>query len=492
MSGCDECDRVDPNQPFASAECRIERLMKEMGIASYQVAVAKDGEIIYEKAFGFANKELRIPTTVESMYLVASIDKPFVTTALMILAQRGKIDLRAPANAYLDESKLTAYQGDADSATIARLLLHTTGLPYGYYIAGDQINDADKRTNADLVDLAGVLVCPPGSRYQYTNIGYGIFDDILRNAVGEDIKMYITREIITKLGLENTKYFDTIPPPQLIVTQNVEEGVLPVAFDKDGYTALYSTAGDLARFGLLHLKSYHHVAEPILPDSLLDMMWQYHEPQLKTTTRRLGWDVQTDFGLKTVQHGGGGPGIHNWLYLIPSRGLAIAILSNAWYSSPKSTPVLAALISAALSDKERGDFDPEAGRGWPRWPRLNPADYSGLWKGLIKGPKGECALSAKFDSGGRLQIRIDGDSCSGQQWLSPTRDVGKSNGSLLWRFDACIPYLYPFAVHDEVILTVWPQGSELVGHAAAAKEKDFGRGENYVLPQFLRLSRSQP
>jgi len=45
------------------------------------------------------------------------------------------------------------------------------------------------------------------------------------------------------------------------------------------------------------------------------------------------------------------------------------------------------------------------------------------------------------------------------------------------------------AAHDEVILTVWPEGEQLIGSASAAKEKNFGRGENYVLPQYLELSR---
>jgi hypothetical protein len=62
---------------------------------------------------------------------------------------------------------------------------------------------------------------------------------------------------------------------------------------------------------------------------------------------------------------------------------------------------------------------------------------------------------------------------------------------LLWRFDAQIPYLLPSAIHDQVIITIWPQGEQLIGSACAAKEKNFGRDENYVLPQYLELTRSQ-
>jgi len=93
LAGCGQADRLDASDPFARARGRIQRLMEKQNIASFQAAVAKDGKIIYEEAFGWANVEQKIPTTTQTMHLVASIDKPFTSTALMILAERGKIDL---------------------------------------------------------------------------------------------------------------------------------------------------------------------------------------------------------------------------------------------------------------------------------------------------------------------------------------------------------------------------------------------------------------
>lgn len=487
--GCGSNCEVKPGEPFTKAVCRIEELMEKEGIAAYQVAVAKDGEILFEAAFGLADVAAKVPATAETMFLVASIEKPFVTTALMILSEQGRIDLAAPVNDYLSSTELVAYQGDASDATIARLLMHTTGMPYGYYIAGDDVPEAEKRSAADLVDIAGVLVTAPGSKYQYTNIGYGLFDNILEDALDEDLKEFILREVVKPLGLEHTRYFDAIPPVGSVATQNADAEVLPVAFDSEGHTAWYSTAGDLARFGMFHLKAHLPDQEAILTDSSIDMMWQYREPNLKISTRRIGWDVQQDFGFETVQHGGGGPGIHNWLYMIPSENIVIAILSNARYSSPKQKPVLVELISAALADAGRTKFIPDVGRGWPTWPRLDPSDYRGTWTGNIIGPKGEGVLTVRFDSGGKPSLRIEGDRCSDGDWVKPSRRAEKSNASLLWRFDACIPYLQPYAIHDEVILTVWPQGEQLIGHLAAAKEKNFGHGENYVLPQYVELAK---
>ncbi len=487
LSCADQCASINSNDPFAKARCRVEELMKDKKIASFQVAIARDGQIIYEEAFGWADVERCIPTTTTTMHLVASIAKPFTSTALMILAERGRINLDAPVNKYLGRSQLIAYRGDASQATIARLLLHTTGLPYGYYIAGPEVPQEKKRSETNLIDLAGVLVSAPGTRYQYTNIGYGLFEDIVRGVTGENMKEFITREIITPLGLKHTRFFKAEVPADSIATQNGESEVLPVSYDADGYTALYSTAGDLVRFGMFHLKAHRADQQPVVSDSGIDLLWEYRDSAESISTRRLGWDVQQDYGYLTIQHGGGGPGMHNWLYLIPSEKVAIAIMSNAQYGS--SNAVLKELIAAAVSPSGSNDFQPQAGRGWPHWPLLNPATFSGLWTGEIRGPKGVCSVSVSFDSRGNPSMRIDGDSCSKGEWAKASKEVKRDYGSLLWRFDACIPYLMPYAIHDEVILTVWREGDKLVGSACAAKEKGFGRGENYVLPQFIELTR---
>lgn len=489
-AGCDTCDQSGAGDRFARARCRIEQLMRREKIASYQVAVAGDGTILYEEAFGMANVADGIPTTTETMHLVASIEKPFVSTAIMILAEQGQLDLHAPVNDYLRGAKLIAYQGDAADATLARLLLHTTGLPYGYYMAGKDVPPEEKRTSSDLIDLAGVLVAAPGTRYQYTNIGYALLDDIVRQTTGEDIQEFITKEVIEPLGLEHTRFFTSEPPRERIATQNVEGDVLPIAYDAAGYTALYSKAGDLARFGMFHLRTHLPDQTKILSDSAIAMMWQYRDPGVEFTTRRLGWDVQRDYGLETIQHGGGGPGIHTWLYMIPSQHIVVAIMSNARYPSTASDPVLVALVEAALGASDGHEFRPRVGRGWSRWPKLDPGGFRGDWTGRIAGPKGERAVAVSFDDGGAPRLRIAGDGRGAGRWVAPSGEVLTNNGAVLWRFDACIPYLYPHALHDEVILTLWPQGERLCGHAAAAREKDFGIGEAYVLPQYVELARS--
>jgi hypothetical protein len=321
--------------------------------------------------------------------------------------------------------------------------------------------------------------------YEYTNYGYGLLDDIAEQAAEGDLKEFITKEIITPLGLSHTRYFRSQPSKEIIATQNAKEGTLPFFLNLNGYSGLYSTAGDLVRFGMFHLKNHIAQQRQVLSDSTIDLLRTYREPGLKHTTRTLAWDVQSDYGYDVVMHGGGGPGIHNYLYMIPSENLVIAYMSNAQYAS--SDPVLVELIAAAVPGFNV--LNRLKGRGWPQWPRLDPKAWEGDWVGIISGPKGTCALAVRFDAGGVPKLRID-DGKSNGTWISPSREVQQNYGKVCYRFDARIPYLSPFARHDEIVFILKPEGKMLIGSASAAKEKNFGADENYVLPQYVELTRA--
>ena len=113
---------------FNKVRARIIREVSEGNVPSLSIAVAKNGKVIWEEAFGWANKEKKIKATPHTMYSLASITKPFTATGLMILVKRGLIDLDDPVNDYLGDLKLTAYEGNAKDATVKRVLNHTSGL----------------------------------------------------------------------------------------------------------------------------------------------------------------------------------------------------------------------------------------------------------------------------------------------------------------------------------------------------------------------------
>jgi CubicO group peptidase (beta-lactamase class C family) len=121
-------DRFDPVRSL------IAETIREHGLASVAIAAAQDGEIVWEEAFGWADEENQIAATPNSIYALASISKSFTATGLMVLVERGLIDLDRPVNDYLGDAKLVSHVGDPAEATVRRVLLHTAGLPLHYNI----------------------------------------------------------------------------------------------------------------------------------------------------------------------------------------------------------------------------------------------------------------------------------------------------------------------------------------------------------------------
>src|SRR5438045_1837670 len=113
---------------FDSVRDSIRRQLVETQAPSIAVAVAKDGRIIWEQGFGWADREKRIAAGEHTMYSLASISKPITATGLMTLVQAGKIDLDRPVNEYLGNAKVRGRAGDAAQATVRRIANHSSGL----------------------------------------------------------------------------------------------------------------------------------------------------------------------------------------------------------------------------------------------------------------------------------------------------------------------------------------------------------------------------
>src|SRR5688500_6707891 len=117
---------------FDGVRSLIRREITERPVPSVSVAVARDGRIIWEEAFGWADRENRVEATPHTLYSLASISKPITATALMILKERGLIDLDRPINDYLGEAKINVRIGDPAAVTVRKVANHTAGLPLHY------------------------------------------------------------------------------------------------------------------------------------------------------------------------------------------------------------------------------------------------------------------------------------------------------------------------------------------------------------------------
>ncbi|MCI0664458.1 MAG: beta-lactamase family protein, partial [Acidobacteria bacterium] len=301
-------DSNHPNDdPFDRVRVFIQKQMVERQVPSIAVAVARDGKIIWEEAFGWADRENRIQATPHTIYSLASISKPITATGLMILKERGQIDLDRPINEYLGEAKIKVRVGNAADLTVRRVANHTSGLPLHYqFFYEDEPFRAPSRD--ETIQRYGNAVTAPGEKYQYSNLGYGILDYVIARTSGKSYADFMRTEVFLPLGLT---HMSVDVGPGLEKQQAVRYGPdgLPIpfyGFDHSGGSAIYASAHDLVRFGMFHLKAHLPDHKAILTDQSIDEMQKPTAESGNNNGYGIGWITGEYSGKRrSVAHSGG-------------------------------------------------------------------------------------------------------------------------------------------------------------------------------------------
>ena len=289
-------------------------------------------------AFPFGNRALEPspePATLDTIYDLASLTKPFVTAVLVLKAvEAGLMTLRDPLRRWF-EIDASNPVGDTEPH---QLLLHTSGLPAGREIpAGTQPGDA---LIAAL--CSGGLESEPGTEFVYSDVGYHLLAHLLERAFDEPLEALAQRLVFAPLGTRDLRY--GVPDHQLYRTAPTERvdgtvlrGVVhdPVARllgGVCGHAGLFGTAADCARLCRMILRRGEIEGERILSSATVDrMVASVAVPGGRA--RSLGWDVDTHYssprGEVFSTHGVGhtgftGPSV--WIDL--ESGVYIVIMTN--------------------------------------------------------------------------------------------------------------------------------------------------------------------
>ena len=413
-----------PPEPFASSRELVAEALAS-GVASISLAVARDGEIIWEEGFGWANREKEIATSEKTAYSLASITKPMTATALMILAERGLVDLDRPVNEYLGEAALQSPLGHLEEATVRRVASHTSGLPlhYQFFYADEAFRPPSR---AETIRRYGKLLTLPGELYNYSNLGYGILDHLIAQVSGKTYPEFMLEEVFSPLGLTHT----SINPPQiaedLVALRYSSEGnPLPFYdFDHAGGSAAYSSAHDLIRFALFHMNGASVDQTTILSDATRIAMKQPEEGR----SYALGWSQGAiPDQPETYGHSGGMGGVSTLMTLVPERDVALVVLSNSRSRYPFQIQQM--LLHELFPD----DYpllsapDPNSSEAKKFVPTR---ELLGEWEGEIVTYQGNRSLGLRVEPFGRVQVRFQGS-----EWIGLT-DVQFEDGFLRGQFRA--------------------------------------------------------
>jgi CubicO group peptidase (beta-lactamase class C family) len=223
------------------------------------VVLARQGQPVFQHAYGMADRERRRPNDVETAFNLGSINKVFTQTAVRQLAQAGKLEL---------DSTLAKYWPDYPNAEVARrvtirqLLQHRSGIGGNIFAAPAGGRRRDVRHNRDYLPLFvnEPLQFEPGARQQYSNAGYVVLGMLVERLSGEDYYDYVRRHVYAPAGMTHTAAYAVDSLPQntaLGYTTGAVGSREPVAAHLNTETLPgrgssagggYSTAGDLVRF----------------------------------------------------------------------------------------------------------------------------------------------------------------------------------------------------------------------------------------------------
>lgn len=285
------------------------------------VVVTRGEETLLEAGYGLANVEHRVPNTPATKFRLGSVTKQFTAMAVMILRDRGRLDLDDPIGRHLDDAP-EAWGG----VTIRHLLNHTSGIPS--YTNDPKYRDEMMIPKARSAMIAGFrdepLEFEPGSKFAYSNSGYFLLGAIVEEVSGKPYEAFLREEVFGPLGMDDSGY----DRPEVVLAHRASGYDL----DADGprnaayldasqpYSAgsLYSTVEDLARWDraldrqeLISPESYEALFAPARDDFAC------------------GWVVRDREGHREQSHGGAINGFMSFVARYPDDDLFVAVLANA-------------------------------------------------------------------------------------------------------------------------------------------------------------------
>jgi CubicO group peptidase (beta-lactamase class C family) len=371
---------------------------------SGSVLIAKSGKVIFEHAYGLADRKANRAVTPETQFDLGSMPKMFTAVAIAQLAEAGKLSYEDTVGKHLPEYPNETVR---NQVTIHQLLTHTAGL--GNYFRPGFLEKRLKSIPEYLAFIADEpLVAKPGERWEYSNSGYVVLGAIIEKVSGQDFYSYIQEHIFKPAGMQRTGYYTTDKLPEsvamgytsggmMMVRPNQPDSGKPVpgagtqrhgadraAPPTDAHAGMkiihppqdgkspdgvggaqerrenvdfrpyrgspaggaYSTVEDLLRFSEALMKG-----NLVSPSSLQELT------EGKMATRPNGpkygygfleWRVN---GIRIIGHGGGGPGVNSMLQIYPELGYTVIVLSNF---DPPAAENIAAKAREQLTSLQHG------------------------------------------------------------------------------------------------------------------------------------------
>ncbi len=287
------------------------------------VLVMRDGKILLDKGYGFADIAHALPDTPQTAYRVGSITKQFTAAAILLLQDHGKLKVDDPVKAYLPDAPAAW-----DHVTLFNLLTHTSGLVRDARRDDGNIDDTPAHLLALLKDQP--LQFAPGAQYSYSNAAYDLLGLIVEKVSGQAYGDFVHDNLFVPAGMTATTYEPGTDPRIAVGYEDSLRGHVPVpdSVYANEYAAggIVSTTHDLARWQSALLSG--RILSPV---ALRRMTTPFKD------NYAMGIEINKPMGHLDISHGGRLPGFLTMVHYEPDDRLSLIVLGN----DDRSTPTIA-------------------------------------------------------------------------------------------------------------------------------------------------------
>jgi D-alanyl-D-alanine-carboxypeptidase/D-alanyl-D-alanine-endopeptidase len=345
---------------IAAAAADIDRLFRDFQQDSHApglvYGIVANGRLVHVQAFGVQDLDRQRPVTPDSLFRIASMTKAFTALSILKLREEGKLSLDDLAERHVPELRQWVYPTrDSPRIRIRDLLTHSAGFvddnPWG-----------DRQTPMPEQDFTRLLAqgvpfsTAPGTRYEYSNLGYALLGRIIANVSGMAYRRYVETRLLAPLGMTSSGYaVSEWPQGRRALGYRWEEGqwrrepdMADGAFGAMG--GLQTSATDYARWVAFLLSAWPARDDadqgPVARASVRMLAQGSNFVKLAQRNGKSGPNACTqaaaygmgmrvaqdcDLGL-TLSHGGGYPGYGSHVMLMPDYGVGIFVFTNRTYN----------------------------------------------------------------------------------------------------------------------------------------------------------------
>lgn len=372
--------KTNKKQYLDSLHVALQGIADNSPIPGFAASIVQNNKILFSKGFGYSNLKNKEPFTIRTINSVASISKTFIGLSILKLVDEGKLHLDEPINSILPYKIINPFFPDK-KITVRHLVTHTSSISQefdpeevgestiilvdsfevnsetptnlkkeiayyklGKYISIDQHIRKFTQPSGNWYSLDNFLKHPPGSKFNYTNLGALIAARIVEIKSGFSFEEYTRHQIFEPLNMANTAWhynklnrslFSTLYTPddriklvKVLVHPKYEMTDYPVG-------GLKTNVEDLTKYLLEIIKGYNGKGKLLTPESyqillnpqLADSCFENRNDYIFNDQYNMGtfWSISSP-GYR--MHNGGTIGVYSFIYFNPKTGMGALSFCN--------------------------------------------------------------------------------------------------------------------------------------------------------------------